>query len=165
MLNKNGTLAIQLLTFLVVAVLSSALMLILIQTGTLSVRAGNQPSLLDTEFIPVGRQGTIAVTRFDFCRSVDEKLNCVGKTDKFNVNQEIHFRFVVESTTSYGQIQIVENYRVKDANGNIILNADTNDDFYFDIESDQTKELITINDYFVMGEPGKYTLELIVKNP
>ncbi len=165
MLNKDGKLAVQLLTFLVVAVLSSAIMLTLVQTGVLSVRADNQPSLLDSEFIPVGRQGTLAITSFDFCRSVDETLNCVGKTEDFSVNQEVHFRFVVETTTSYGQVQIVENYRVKDANGNVILNADTEDDFYFDLETDQSQEFVTIGEYFLISNPGEYTLELIVKNP
>ncbi|NQV91706.1 hypothetical protein HQ489_04490 [Candidatus Woesearchaeota archaeon] len=165
MLDKEGKIAVQLLTFLVVAVLSSAIMLTLVQTGVLSVRADNQPSLLDAEFIPVGRQGTLAIRSFDFCRSVDEKLNCVGKTEDFNINQEVHFRFVVETTTSYGQIQLVENYRIKDANGNIILNANTEDDFYFDLQTDQKQELVTIAEYFLISNPGDYTLELIIKNP
>ena len=166
MLNKKGKIAIQLLAFLVVAVLASATMLILVQTGVLSVRAdGPQPSLLDAEFIPLGRQGTIAIRSFDFCDGVDDKLNCVGKTESFNINQEIHFRFVVETTTSFGQIQLVENYRVKDENENIILNADTEDDFYFELETDQSQELITINDYFIIQKPGEYILDLIVKNP
>ncbi|MBT3836193.1 hypothetical protein HOD05_05405 [Candidatus Woesearchaeota archaeon] len=165
MLNSKGKLAVQLLTFLVVAVLSSAIMLTLVQTGVLSVRAENQPSLLDSEFVPVGRVGTLAITSFDFCRSIGDTLNCVGETDDFNVNQEIHFKFVVETTTSYGQIQLVENYRVKDSEGNIILNADTEDDFYFDLETDQKQELVTMAEYFLISNSGDYTLELIVKNP
>jgi len=154
---------------LVVIVITSALILYLVQSGTITVKAeNNQVSVLNTEFIPMGRGGFLAIKDFKFCNFVDLNYNCVGETDSFFLGSEVYFWFVVETTTVNGQIMVVENYRIKGPNGELLLDVDQKNDFNFDIVSKERKESITFKDFFVVGSDllaGEYTLELIINNP
>ena len=157
------------MVMLIVAVLTSALILSLVHFGVLSVRAESEEvSILNTEFIPFGREGYLTVKEFDFCSSVDDKYNCLEPKEEFGYNQPINFRFVVESSSSNGEIMLIENYRLIDPNGNVLLDVDEKSNYNLDLKSSGDTELIYFKDYFVVnfGAPaGEYTLELLIENP
>ena len=164
---KHGSATTQVFFLLIAVVFASALILYLIQSGILSVKAqGDQVPLLNTQFIPIERQGSLAIKDFQFCRYVDEQFNCPEPQEIFNPGDEVHFKFVAESSTYNGEIMIVENYQLKAPNGEIILNVDQKNTF--DFNSNKPKELINLKDYFTIlsGSPaGQYTVTLNLENP
>ena len=168
-MNNKGKVIVELLVMLVVIVITSALILYLVQSGTITVKAeNNQVSVLNTEFIPMGRGGFLAIKDFKFCNFVDLNYNCIGETENFFLGSEVYFLFVVETTTVNGQIMVVENYRIKGPNGELLLDVDEKNNFNFDITSNERKESVTFKDFFVVGSDlsaGEYTLELIINNP
>ena len=168
-MNQQGKVITELLVMLIMIVLTSGVILLLVQSGILSVKAENeQVSILNTEFIPMGREGSLAVKDFQLCDYVDPAYNCVNEGGTFVAGSEVHFRFVVESSTYNGDIMLVENYRVKDSQGKIIFDVEDKDNFHFDTSSSELKEKVSFKDYFVLAEDapeGEYSLELIVENP
>jgi len=169
MLNERGGIAIEVLVMLIVVVVTSAIVLVLVQTGTIAVKAESQDvSLLNTEFIPHGRAGSLVIKEFQFCSFIDEQYNCEFATNDFILGDEVHFLFTVESSVHDGNVMLVENYRVRGPHGNLLLDVDEKNNFHFDLISNDKKELITIADYFTVGgdlEAGEYTLELVLENP
>jgi hypothetical protein len=168
-MNKKGKVAMEILVMLVVIVITSAILLLLIQGGIITVKAENeQVPILNTEFIPMGREGYLTIKDFKFCDFVDNNYNCIGESEDFFLGSEIHFVFVVESSTYNGDIMLVENYRIKSPEGNVLLNVDEKNNFNFDITSKERKELITFKDFFIVGSElgeSEYTLELVINNP
>jgi hypothetical protein len=165
-MNKRAKLATSILIILVVIILTSAVMLLLVKTGVLSVKESSE-SVLNTEFIPYQRDGKIAIKDFHFCGKITENSTCVGEGPEFDVQADVYFRFVVESTVYDGEVKLVENYRIKDAKGKVILEADSTDNFYFELISGAKFEKILFTDYFSMSSDdpaGEYILELIVSN-
>jgi hypothetical protein len=169
MKNKKGKVATELLIMLITVVVTSAIIFLLVQAGVLTVKMeAEQTSVLNTEFIPMGREGSLAVKDFKFCGFVDSDYNCIAESEEFYLGSEIHFIFIIESSTSNGDITVVENYRIKGPEGNILLDVDERNNFNFDIISKEKQELITFKDFFVVGEElveGEYTLELFIENP
>ncbi len=159
----------EILALLILVVFTSATILVLITTGVISVKAdAPQQSVLNAEFIPSGRAGSLAIKEFDFCTFIDNFYNCLTPTNQFAMGQEVHFLFVVETSTYQGQVIIVENYRIKDPSGNTILDVNQKDNFNFDLSSKETKELITVKDFFTINPgslTGEYTLDLVLENP
>ena len=168
-MKKNGKVAIELLVMLVTIVVTSAIIFMLVQADVIKVKPGNADiNVLNTEFIPMGREGYLAVSNFKFCEFIDLGYNCIGEEDSFSLGSEVHFIFVVESSTSNGDIKVVENYRIKGPSGELLLDVDEENSFHFEITSSEKKESITFKDFFVVGEElpeGEYTLELLIKNP
>lgn len=155
------------LIVLVAALLVGALLLLLFGTGVFSSSDNDEP-ILNTEFLPVGRGGTLVVKEFVFCSFVDERFNCFEKRDTFSLGDEVHFRFVIESSSYEGQLLLVENYRVKKPDGAILLDVEEKNNFHVSRESSSEVETTVFKDYFVLGtsEPeGDYTLELLLENP
>lgn len=156
------------LVLLIMIALTSATVLFLVKSGVISVRAdGEEVSVLDTEFIPVGREGYLAIKEFQFCDAVDELYNCVGEKDTFNIGEEVHFRFVVESSTSKGEVRLVENYRVKGPGGTLLLDVNEENNYPFNLQSNKKKENIYFKDYIITEDgdtTGEYTLELLIEN-
>jgi hypothetical protein len=75
---------------------------------------------------------------------------------------------VVESTPANGEIMLVENYRLLDPVGKVILDVDEKNNFYFNQPSSRKAEQVTFKDYFIAGfelAEGEYTLELWLENP
>ncbi len=169
MKNKKGKVATELLIMLITVVVTSAIIFLLVQGGVLTVKMeAEQTSVLNTEFIPMGREGSLAVKDFKFCGFVDLNYQCISETEEFYLGSEVHFIFIIESSTSNGDIMLVENYMVKGPEGNILLDVDEKNNFNFDIISKERQELVTFKDFFVVGEEleeGEYTLELFVENP
>ncbi len=159
----------QILVLLILVVFTSAVLLLLINSGIVSVRAdANSEQILNTEFLPFGREGTLVIRDFQFCTSISEKYDCIQETDSFHRPESIHFRFVVESTTLQNQILLVENYRVKDALGKVVLEVDHQNDFHFEKRTSDSIEQVYFKDFIVSNAedtPGTYTLELFVENP
>tara|TARA_Y100000310_G_scaffold296736_1_gene329229 strand:+ start:93 stop:656 length:564 start_codon:yes stop_codon:yes gene_type:complete len=168
-INKRGGIAIEILIMLVVVVVTSAIIFLLVSKGVVSVKAdAEQEPLLNTEFIPAGRSGSLAIKEFSFCSFVRDDYQCIGKSKNFPAGKEIYFVFVVESSPHNGQVILVENYRLKDPSGRLLLDVDQKNDFNFEIKSREQKELIAFKDYFILNteaEKGEYTLELVMENP
>ena len=169
MKNKKGKVAVEILIMLVTIVLTSAIIFLLIQADVIEVKdANSEVSVLNTEFIPMGREGYLAVKEFKFCDFVDPGYNCISEGSNFNSGSEVHFLFVVESSTYNGEIMLAENYKIKGPNGNLLLDIDEKNNFNFEINSKETKESITFKDFFFVGSElidGQYTLELVIENP
>ena len=166
-MDQQGSVVIQTLAFLVVIVLSSAGVLLLINFGILTPKY-NQDEILLSEFIPLGRSGNLQITEFNFCSLVDSNFNCISPKQEFLPGEEVHFNFVVESSTSNGQIMLVENYRLINPENKVLLEVDEKNNFHFDLESSRESEVITLKDYFILGneeKEGQYTLELLIENP
>lgn len=164
-MNKKASAMIEVMILLVTIVLTSGVVLLLVNSGILTVRADSEP-LLNTEFIPLGRTGSLVITEFDFCSSIIE-YDC-SPSEVFKLGDEVHFKFIVESSTYNGDVSIVENYRVKSPEGKVLLDVDLKDNYYFDVKSNKELEKITFKDYFVVGSElpnGVYTLELVIQNP
>ena len=169
MIHTKGQATMQILVLLILVVFTSAIILLLISSGIVSVRADtNNEPILNTEFLPFGREGTLVIRDFQFCTSVSDKFECVQETTSFHRPESIHFRFVVESTTLQNQILLVENYRIKDASGKIVLEVDHNNDLHFEKKTKDNIEQVYFKDFIVSAAddtPGEYTLELFIENP
>ena len=166
--NHKANVAVRVLSIFVVIVITSLLVLILVRTGIISVKAEYEPvDVLNTEFLPIRDSGTINLKEFSFCQSIDAEFNCLRKGE-FTFGDEVHFKFVIESTVFQNQVMIVKNYRIKSPSGQLLLDANSKDNFYVDVQSDKETETIAFKDYFTLlgaGETGTYTLELIIENP
>ena len=166
-MDQQGSVIIQALIYLVVIILSSAGVLLLINLGVLTPKNSNEEILL-SEFIPLGRSGELQITEFNFCGNVDSNFDCISPKEEFSPGEEVHFNFVVESSTYDGQIMVVENYRLMNPEDKILLEVDEKNNFHFDLQSNQDSERVKLKDYFVLGDEekeGQYTLELLIENP
>ncbi len=168
--NKQARIEFEVLLFMIALVVVSALVLWAVQSGIVTVRAdgaGEKP-ILNAEFIPYGREGYLAVKEFQFCSAVDKKYNCLEEKEEFKVGKEVHFRFVVESTTVYGKVALTENYRVKGPDDNVLLEVDDNSNFNFESEGGDKVQKVYFKDFIITEKGdarGKYTLELMMNNP
>ncbi len=168
-MNTKGRLAVELLVMLIGIVGSSALILFLVQSGIIVVHGeAYQEPILNAEFIPTERVGNIVINQFSFCQDIGEKYKCVEPTNTFRRGDKIHFRFEVETTPYQGEVKLIENYRLKDPKGVVILDVDEESNFHYDIVSAKKEEKITFKDYFIINSEastGEYTLELVMSNP
>ena len=172
-MNLRASVMLELLIFLITVVLTSVMVLFLVQSGVIAVQADGpdertEVPLLDTEFIPIGREGTLTIKEFQFCDLVNAQYQCRQEKTNFLLGEEVHFRFVVESTPANGEIMLVENYRLLDPAGKVILDVDEKNNFYFNQLSSRKAEQVTFKDYFIAGfelAEGEYTLELWLENP
>ena len=168
-MNRKGKIAIEILIMLVTIVLTSAIIFILIQADVLNVKESNsEVSVLNTEFIPMGREGYLAIRELFFCDFIDESYQCISPGNNFELGNAVHFMFVVESSTYNGDIKLIKNYRIKGPSGELLLDVDEKNNFHFDISSEETTEQVTFKDYFFIGEElpvGQYSLELVIENP
>jgi len=166
-MNKTGRLAMSILIVLIVIVLTSAVMLLLIKTGVLSVKIDRGEQVLNTEFVPYTREGRMSVQDFKFCGYVGSGYRCVGPGNDFTLGDDVYFVFVVESSVYQGEVKLVENYRVKNAKGKVLFEIDNKNNYYFNAKSSKQTERVTFKDYFTINDlvPGKYYLELWVDNP
>lgn len=166
-MDKRGNVAIKVLLILILIVIVSGITLTLVKVGVLAPGA-NQGEVLNTEFLPVGRDGSISITSFDFCRSVSLSYDCIQPTKIFAPEQQVHFRFVVESTVYEELIHLVESYQVRDPSGVVVLSTTTREALRVEGQSQDSVEQVSFRDYFVIGSDavaGEYTLELTLENP
>tara|TARA_Y100000034_G_C6830785_1_gene374972 strand:- start:592 stop:1194 length:603 start_codon:yes stop_codon:yes gene_type:complete len=168
-MNKKASVMVEVMVFLVIAVFLSATILLLVKSGVIKTKNSyKETSVLNTEFLPLGKSGDFAITDFSFCGSVDNDFNCISKKNNFELGDEVYFRFTVESGTSNGEVMVVENYRLKGPQGNVLLDVEEKNNFNFNIVSRNEHESINFKDFFIVGldeSEGTYTLELFLENP
>ena len=167
-MHKSGRIEIEVFIVLITIVVTSAVILLLVKYGALEVREDvvAEP-VLNTEFLPSGREGFLAVKDFAFCSYVDADLNCLSRQEEFGKTENVYVWFVVESTTYNNQILAARNYRIRDPIGTVIFEVDNKNTYNFELASDKNAEQVIFTDYFVMGEDavtGEYTLDVIVEN-
>jgi len=168
-MNRKGKLELEIMIFLILLLGVSALIFGLIHFGIISVRPGvEQVLVLNTEFLPLGRGGSLAIPQFQFCNWVDQSYRCLNPQNSFNFGDQVHFMLMVESSTYQGGVKLIENYQVLSPSGKVVLDAETKNDFNFELNSKKDTEKIYLQDYFIInpgGEAGTYTLNLIMYNP
>jgi hypothetical protein len=163
---KQGKIVMEFLIMGILVVFTSAIMLVLIQTGVLSVKADSDVQVIQTEFL-IQREGSMVIKEFEFCGAVDESYTCLDPKINFQMGDAIHFRFVVETSTSNGEVMAVENYRLRDPLGKILLEVEEEYDLAIRQASNKRSDSITFKDYFIVEDEasGQYTLDLVIENP
>ncbi|MEK6939284.1 MAG: hypothetical protein AABX31_01005 [Nanoarchaeota archaeon] len=168
-MRKNGRIEIELFIVLITIVVTSAVMLLLVKSGAIEVReeAVAEP-ILNTEFLPSGREGFLAVKDFAFCNYVDADLNCLSRQNEFGKTENVYVWFVVESSVIDGQIMLLRNHKITDPLGKVVLQNEQKNAYNFELQSSKHAEKAVFADFFVMEEdavPGEYNLDVIVENP
>ena len=168
-LDKKASFAVELLVFLVLAAFLSAAILFLVKSGVLETKSSYEHvDLINTEFLPTGRTGTLALKEFVFCEQVDNKMQCLRETENFEEGDRVYVRFVVASSVSQGRVMLVRNYRMIDPRGDVVLEVDERNNYHYDSSSSNNIEEVIIVDYIptLSGYvDGEYTVDLIVENP
>jgi len=168
-MNTKAAGMIELIVFLIIIVVTSATVLLLIKFNVVTVKTDSvSEPVLNAEFIPYAREGSLIVKEFQLCEYVDENYLCYAETSEFEFGQPVHFRFVVESTPYNGQLVVVKNYRIRGPNGEVLLDVGDEQRKQFDLRSMQKTEIVLFKDYFIVesGLPrGDYKMELVVENP
>lgn len=163
-----GKIITEILVFMIMIVLTSGVILLLVQSGIITVKAENeQVPILNAEFIPMGREGSLAIKSFKFCGDVDNNYNCIGEKKEFSIGDKVYFTFIVESSNYGGEVKIAENYRLLGPANQVLLEVDDSNNYNFNSQNNKAEE-INFKDYFVTeeGDPaGKYTINLIIQNP
>lgn len=167
-MNKKGGMVKEFLLVLVTVVFTSAIVFTLVSAGVLEVdQSSGSTSMLNTEFLPFGRGGELAVDNFRFCDFESNLDGCWEETELFYSGEEVHFAFEVISSTYMGKLVLIENYQLLDPEEEIILSVESENDYYYEIESSKERETIYFTDYFILGSdmgPGTYTVNLFVEN-
>jgi len=166
---KKGGIVIQILVLMVLIVISSSVLLFLINRGVINVKeSGQTEQILQANFLPIGREGTVAVKEFAFCGNVNEDYECIDQRTIFQNGDKVYFKFVVETNPYNGDVIIIQNYRLKDPSGKVVLEAEDQDNYQYDARSDKILEEMVFKDYIITEENdmlGTYTFELLVNNP
>lgn len=166
---KQGKIELEILIFVIIILAVSGTIFGLIRAGIINVRPGTeQVSVLNAEFIPFVREGTLAINTFQFCGWVDGQYNCFDPRSTFAFGEAIRFTFVVESSPYNGLIKLVENYQVTSPSGRVVLEAEDISNFNYELQSSKSTEKVSFKDYFTInagGEAGTYTINLIMYNP
>lgn len=165
---KTAKIALQIMIVLVIVVVTSSLLLLLVRTGLLEVKETSGANLLDAEFIPITREGYLVIKDLKFCSYVDADFECIRESNVFDLGDQVHFIFNVESSVYRGEVKLVKNYAVKGTRGETLLAVDETNNFYFDVTSSKAIEEVKFRDYFTVGEDlelGNYTLEMVISNP
>ncbi len=170
MWEKKGSMVVEVLVFLVTIVLTSAVILVLVQKGILTVRAeqGEETSILNTEFIPFGRGGELQIIHIQFCGFVDEQFRCVDEKSTFSLGEEVYVLFQVESTSYEGDVMLARNYRVLNPSGNVVMEVEERNTYHIDVQTEKERETVVFSNFFKLpedAERGEYLLDVIVENP
>ncbi len=171
LLGRKGSAMVELLALLILVAFTSGVILLLVQAGVITVKsspADYEPEgILNTEFLPFAREGTLSIQGFQFCGFVDEKFNCLNPKEKFKAGERVYFRFAVETSNFEGKALVVQNYRLKDAFGKVLLEVDEESNNYAKKSEVLESETFYFKDFIVTEaeDAGGYTFELLVENP
>ncbi|HLD40031.1 MAG TPA: hypothetical protein VJB13_02725 [Candidatus Nanoarchaeia archaeon] len=167
--NRKGRIEVEVFVVLITIVITSAIILLLVKSGTLKVKDDVMPEpVLNAEFLPVGKEGSIAVKDVALCNYVDESLNCLSRQSEFGNTEPVYVWFVVESNVNDGQIMLLRNHKITNPRGEVVLQNEQKNAYNFELESNKNTEEVVFADFFVMGEdalPGEYTLDVVLENP
>ena len=165
---ERSAVPFDILLLLAIVVITSAVLLSLLHFGILTLQNRPEAPLLNTEFIPFERDGTMVISKFEFCSEVDSTYACLNPKDVFRFGEQIHFRVLVRSDPVDSIIRLEENYRIIGPQGQIFLEVGDREAFLFEKAAEGDAELVAIADSFTIDSdlpPGQYTLDLFVKNP
>lgn len=163
-MGKRGGMAAQLLVMMILVVITSAVILFLVDLGVLEVDNTNQQSVLNTEFIPLQREGYLAVKDFSFCSKVNNNFDCQQPRTAFNRGEKVYMRYVVESSISASNVVLEYNFNIKNSEGVILYESKVAN---FEEAGDEGTKRVYIRDSFNIGEdanPGKYIMDIVVYN-
>lgn len=167
-MRKEGRIEIELFVVLITIVITSAVILLLVKSGTIEVKdeVVTEP-VLNMEFLPAGKEGILAVKDFAFCSYVDENSNCLERQDEFGKDDLVYVWFVVESTVTDGQVLLLRNYEMRNPLGEVVLQAEQKNAYNLELSSRRKTEKVVFGEFFVLGEdtiPGEYTLNVVIEN-
>jgi len=167
-MHKKGKIEIEVFIVLITIVVTSAVILLLVKSGTIEVRDDvvAEP-VLNAQFLPAGREGFLAVKDFAFCSYVDADLNCLARQEEFGKTENVYVWFVVESTVTDGQVMLLRNYKMSNPLGEVVLQAEQKNGYNFELSSSRNKENVVFGEFFVLGEDaiiGEYTLDIILED-
>ena len=109
----------------------------------------------------------LVLKNFQWCDYVDIYYRCINPRSTFDVPGSVSFTLTVESDVVSGGVQLVENYAIKDKEGNYHLVMDKANAIYFEGISSEDKDKVFFKNSFRLEEdlsPGDYILELEVEN-
>lgn len=166
---QRGRIEIELFIVLITIVVTSAAILLLVKSGTIEVKdeVAVEP-VLNTEFLPTGRDGFLAVKDFAFCSYVDADLNCLGRQEEFGKAENVYVWFVVGSSVTNRQVIILRNYKMINPLGEVILQSEQKNAHNLELSSGRETENVAFGEFFVLGEDavaGEYSLDVMVENP
>ena len=164
-LTKKGTVT-EIMIMLVLIVITSAVILLLVNYGVLNVKAESNEPILMTEFLPLEEISVFTITDIVFCQFIDPNNKCINPREEFTVGQPLFIAFTLQSSPKNNQIEVLRNYRIIDPNGETMLDLIEDNTFRESITSNAVKEMFFGN-YFIISEDfmlGEYTLELYVRN-
>ena len=140
---KKAKLAVEILVMMIVAVLTTATLLYLIQAGVVEVKNNpNQQEVLDIDLFSVANQGYLDIREFEFCGGVNQNYQCAFPGNEFYLGDEVHFKFLVNINTFQDQIKLIENYRIKDNKGDVILDVDLSNNVRFKMRFTATTKVL-----------------------
>ena len=120
-MNKKASVMIELLVFLIIAVFLSASILFLIKSGIIHTKDSYEDvNLLNTEFLPLGRGGSLLIKDLSFCSYVNQDFHCFEKDD-FYTGETVYVRFVVESSVTSGEVLLNRKYVLKNPQGETVI--------------------------------------------
>ncbi len=165
---KQGKLEYELFVMLITIVATSAVIFTLVRADIIQIKPSSQEvNLLNVDFLPYPKEGTLLVKDFQFCEDVDERFECVEPKEQFKRGEEVHFRFVVETGSINRRVQLLQNYRIKGPDGTVLLEIDDNRNLLYDQETAKETEKIYFKDSFITenSDPlGTYTVEIVIYN-
>jgi hypothetical protein len=168
-MNNKANAMLETMMLLVAVVVTSGVVLLLVNTGILEVRAQEvQPDVLNTEFIPLGRDGYLVLKEFKFCQYVDSSFACVNEGNFFVRGSDIYVLFLMESSPYNGEVMLVRNYQIRGPDGSVVLSLDEKNNYNFEQFSDKDKQSVAFADYFGTDgtdKVGEYTLDMVIENP
>lgn len=164
-MNNKASVIVNIMVFLVIIVITSGILLLLLNVGVLKTKTSTE-NVLNTEFLPGAREGTLGIASLQLCADV-VNYECIIEKDYFFTEDTVYFLAKVQTTSYNGEIQLIENYRLLSPSEKILVDADKKDNFHYALASNQNEEVV-ITDSFSLGgnsEVGEYSLEFVIENP
>jgi hypothetical protein len=164
-LTKKGSVT-EIMIMLVLIVITSAVILLLVNYGVLDVKADSNEQVLNTEFLPMEENKIFTINDLKLCQFIDPNNVCINPTTEFDKGTALFVAFNLESSPYNNQIEVLRNYRIIGPGDKVVLDIIEENNEIKTIESNVVKEMFfgnyfMINDDFVSGD---YTLEIYVKN-
>ena len=167
-MHRRGRIEIEVFMILITIVVTSAVIFFLVRSGTIEVKEEVMVEpVLNAEFLPVGKEGFLAVKDFAFCSYVDENLNCLERQEEFGKAENVFVWFVVESSVTNGQVMLLRNYKMSNPLDEVVLQSEQKNAYNLELSSGRKTESVAFGEFFVLGEDavaGEYTLDVIVEN-
>ena len=166
MMNKKGSVVV-LLIFLIVVILTSAFVLLLVRFDVLDLKPDSEKSILNTEFLPIDKEGMLEFSDVATCNYVDDDFYCLDERDTFTLGEEIHVRTAVRSQGKNGVIILTRNYEVRDSFGEVLFAQSEENKYQVEGKYSGEPKTVVFADYFptVGLEAGRYEIDVIVENP